>query len=363
MTPAELRYIVAVSRERHFGRAAEACFVSQPALSLAVKKLEEELGVAIFERTKSEVTVTPVGARIVEQASRTLEEMEAIKRIAHQAQDPLVGPLRIGAIFTIGPYVFPRLVPILDEMAPKMPLVIEENYTARLRERLERGELDVVLVCQPFEEPGIVVLPVYDEPFAVMVPAAHPWARNGSVATADLSTQTVLLLGTGHCFRDQVLAACPSCAARLAAEGSLQKAVEGSSLETIRHMVASGMGVTVVPGTAAPGNGQLSPKLTTILPFVDPPHRRVALAWRVTFPRPQAIEALRRAIRACELESVTYLTSPSGSAAHISAANRFDKQEVLDGLIAGHYSDDERSVPHPSDQVPGCGATAEPFIK
>jgi LysR family hydrogen peroxide-inducible transcriptional activator len=311
MTLTELRYVVALAREKHFGRAAEACFVSQPTLSVAVKKLEDELGVALFERGKIEVAVTPVGERIVEQARRVLDELEGVKRIAQQAQDPLAGPLRIGAIYTVGPYLFPRLVPILHETAPQMPLVIEENYTARLRERLVAGELDAIIACLPFEEPGVVTLPLYDEPFMVMVPASHAWAKRKSIVTGNLATETVLLLGAGHCFRDQVVAACPSCVGPPAAEGGLQKAVEGSSLETIRHMVASGMGVTVLPCTAASGPGHYASKLTEIRPFVDPPQRRVALAWRVTFPRPQAIEALRQAIRACALDCVTYLGGPT----------------------------------------------------
>jgi LysR family hydrogen peroxide-inducible transcriptional activator len=307
MTLTELRYIVALAREKHFGRAAEVCFVSQPTLSVAVKKLEEELGVALFERAKTEVAVTPVGERVVEQARRVLEELEGVKRIAQQAQDPLAGPLKIGAIYTIGPYLFPRLVPLLHESAPQMPLVIEENYTARLRERLVQGELDAIIVCQPFEEPGVVTLPLYDEPFRVLVPAKHPWAKRKQIATSDLSGETVLLLGAGHCFRDQVVAACPSCVGPSAAEGGLQKAVEGSSLETIRYMVASGMGITVQPCTAANGPGQHPSTLAVVRPFIDPPQRRVALAWRVSFPRPQAIEAVRQAIRACELDCVTYL--------------------------------------------------------
>jgi len=307
MTLTELRYIVALAREHHFGRAAEACFVSQPTLSVAVKKLEDELGVALFERGKTEVAVTPVGERIIEQARRVLEELEGVKRIAQQARDPLDGPLRIGAIYTVGPYLFPRLVPILHRTARRMPLLIEENYTTRLRERLVHGELDAIIACLPFEEPGVVTLPLYDEPFVVMVPAAHPWADRQAIAADDLSSQIVLLLGAGHCFRDQVVAACPSCVGPPAAEGGLQKAVEGSSLETIRHMVASGMGITVLPCTAANGHGQYATELTAIRPFVVPPLRRVALAWRVSFPRPQAIEALRQAIRACALDCVTYL--------------------------------------------------------
>ncbi len=311
MTLTELRYIVALAREKHFGRAAEACFVSQPTLSVAVKKLEDELGVPLFERGKTEVTVTPVGERIVEQTRRVLEELDGVKRIARQARDPLAGILRLGAIYTIGPYLFPRLVPLLHDIAPAMPLVIEENYTARLRERLTQGELDAVLLCLPFEEPGVVTLPLYDEPFMVMVPVGHAWAKRRQIATDDLASETVLLLGAGHCFRDQVVAACPSCAGPPAAEGGLQKAVEGSSIETIRHMVATGMGVTVLPCTAASGAGHYASKLTEIRPFVDPPRRRVAIAWRVSYPRPQAIEALRRAIRACALDCVTYLGGPT----------------------------------------------------
>ncbi|HTT40819.1 MAG TPA: LysR substrate-binding domain-containing protein [Burkholderiales bacterium] len=311
MTLTELRYIVAVARERHFGRAAQACFVSQPTLSVAVKKLEEELGLALFERTKTDVGVTPVGARIVEQAQRVLDELEGIKRIAREARDPLDGPLRLGAIYTVGPYLFPLLVPVLHASAPRMPLIIEENYTGRLRERLVQGELDAALLCLPFEEPGVVTLPLYDEPFVVMVPAGHPWAQREAVATDQLSTQTVLLLGAGHCFRDQVVAACPSCVGPPAIEGGLQKAVEGSSLETIRHMVASGLGITVLPCTAAAGAGDAPATLTAIRPFSEPPRRRVALAWRASYPRPQAIEALRRAIRACPLGCVTYLAGPS----------------------------------------------------
>ena len=311
MTLTELRYIVALAREKHFGRAAEVCHVAQPTLSVAVKKLEDELGVLLFERGKIEVAVTPVGERIVAQARHVLEELEGVKRIAQEARDPLDGLMRIGAIFTVGPYLFPRLVPVLHALAPRMPLIIEENYTERLRERLAQGELDAIIACLPFEEPGVVTLPLYDEPFVAMVPTTHAWCERDAVNTDELASQTVLLLGTGHCFRDQVVAACPSCVSPAPAEGGLQRAVEGSSLETIRHMVASGLGITVLPCAAATGPGHYGSDLTVIRPFVDPPRRLVALAWRVSFPRPQAIEALRRAIRACALDCVTYLAGPA----------------------------------------------------
>jgi LysR family hydrogen peroxide-inducible transcriptional activator len=314
MTLTELRYIVTLARERHFGRAAEACFVSQPTLSVAVKKLEDELGVALFERGKSEVAVTPVGERVVEQARRVLEELEAVKRIAREARDPLEGPLRLGTIYTVGPYLLPHLVPLLRAAAPRMPLLIEENYTVTLRERLQRGELDAIIVCLPLEEAGVVALPLYEEPFVVLLPSAHPWAARELVSTDELASQTVLLPGAGHCFRDQVIAACPGCAGPALTPEGLQRSMEGSSLETIRHMVASGMGITVLPCTAALGPGRYASELTAIRPFADPPRRHVALAWRVSFPRPQAIEALRRAVRACDLGCVSFFGGePAGA--------------------------------------------------
>jgi LysR family transcriptional regulator, hydrogen peroxide-inducible genes activator len=311
MTLTELRYIVALARERHFGHAAEVCSVSQPTLSVAVRKLEDELGVTLFERGKTEVSVTPVGERIVEQARRVLEELEGVRNIARLAHDPLAGPLRIGAIYTVGPYLFPRLVPVLHTSAPRMPLVIEENYTTRLRERLLQGELDVALICLPFEASGVVTLPLYDEPFVVLAPATHAWCGRDAIPADDLGSETVLLLGAGHCFRDQVVAACPDCIGPSSVEGGLQKTFEGSSLETIRHMVASGTGVTVLPCTATEGPGQYKSELTLVRPIADPPRRRVALAWRMSFPRPKAIEALRQAIRACGLDCVTYLGNPA----------------------------------------------------
>lgn len=304
MTLTELRYILAVARERHFGRAAQSCFVSQPTLSVAVRKLEEELGVPLFERGTADITVTPVGRRIVEQAQRVLEEAAAVKEIARQGQDQLRGPLRLGAIYTIGPYLLPYLVPVLHKTAPDMPLVLEENYTAVLAERLKQGDLDIIVISLPFDEPGIATQPLYDEPFVVVMPAAHPWNQKTAVRGQDLAHESVLLLGAGHCFRDQVLQICPECGRRAAGEGSMQKTFEGSSLETIRHMVASGIGITVVPCTAA-GVDKYSRRLLSIRRFTRPaPARRVALAWRKSFSRPQAVDAVRQAVLACELTCV-----------------------------------------------------------
>ena len=304
MTLTELRYIVAVARERHFGRAAEACFVSQPTLSVAVKKLEEELAVTLFERGAGEVSVTPPGQKIVEQAQRVLEEAARVHEIAAAGRDPLVGPLRLGAIYTIGPYLLPKLVPIMRRTAPSMPLHIQENFTHNLSESLKNGEVDVILIALPFDEPGIATRAVYDEPFLVAVPKGHDWEERKRISADELTRESLLLLGEGHCFRDQVLDICN--VVRAKERSSLARTVEGGSLETIRQMVASGVGVTVLPSTSIGAGG--TGDLIRIVPFSRPaPTRRVGLAWRRSFPRPEAIEALRKAILACNLSQVTKL--------------------------------------------------------
>jgi LysR family hydrogen peroxide-inducible transcriptional activator len=305
MTLTELRYIVSVAREKHFGRAAEKCFVSQPTLSVAIKKLEEELGVQLFERAANEVRVTAVGARVIEQAQRVLEEASAIRQIAAAGKDELVGPLRFGAIYTVGPYVTPQLIPLLHKSAPKMPLLIQENYTAKLGEMLKNGDIDLILLSEPFGEPGIVTQAVYDEPFRAVMPASHGWTKKPRIATVDLCSENLLLLSSGNCFRDQVLQVCAG--AKRAVNASLQQSLEGSSLETIRQMVASGVGITVLPSTAAECR-TADTKLTTTKSFNAPePVRRIALAWRKSFPRARAVQAVREALLACKLPGVTLL--------------------------------------------------------
>jgi LysR family hydrogen peroxide-inducible transcriptional activator len=304
MTLTELRYIVAVARERHFGRAAEACFVSQPTLSVAVKKLEEELGLALFERGPGEVSVTPAGQPIVEQAQRVLEEASRIKDMAAAGRDPLAGPLRLGAIYTIGPYLLPKLVPILRRNAPAMQLLIRENFTHRLAEALKSGEVDAIIIALPFEEPGIATRALYDEPFFVAVPKGHAWEGRKRITSEELTSESLLMLGEGHCFRDQVLEICHTVRAR--ERTGLSRTVEGGSLETIRQMVAGGVGITVLPGTSIGAGGNAD--MIRVLPFARPvPVRRVGMAWRRSFPRPEAIEALRKAILACNLPQVTKL--------------------------------------------------------
>ncbi|MBU0917413.1 LysR substrate-binding domain-containing protein [Aquabacterium parvum] len=306
MTLTELRYIVAVARERHFGRAAEACFVSQPTLSVAVKKLEEELDVKLFERGSNEVSVTPLGEEIIRQAQSVLEQAQSIKEIAKRGKDPLAGPLRLGVIYTIGPYLLPDLVRNAIDQVPQMPLMLQENFTARLLDMLRSGELDCAILAEPFPDTNLAVAPLYDEPFLVAVPRSHPMASHRRVNAEELKQETMLLLGTGHCFRDHVLEVCPEFARFSSNAEGIRKSFEGSSLETIKHMVAAGMGVTVVPQLSVPPEPH--PHIAYI-PFEDPvPTRRVVLAWRRSFTRYEAIAALRNAIYACPLAGVQRLT-------------------------------------------------------
>jgi LysR family hydrogen peroxide-inducible transcriptional activator len=301
MTLTEMRYIVALSRERHFGRAAEACHVSQPTLSVALKKVENQLGAALFERTPTEVRITALGERIVAQARRVLEEAVRLEEIAGSGGDPLSGTLRVGVIFSIAPYLLPQLIPALHRHAPSMPLFLKEDFTGNLIPALKAGELDVIVIALPFSEPGLVAQPVYEEPFRVVVPANHAWATRTDVVADELNGESLLLLGQGNCFRDQVLESCP----RLTDASALDHRIEVGSLETIRYMVASGAGLAVMPSTAA--DPLISnERMVKVLPFAGkPPSRTVGLVWRVSFPRPQAIDAMRAAVLACNLPGTT----------------------------------------------------------
>ncbi len=288
MTLTELRYIVTLAQERHFGRAAEKCFVSQPTLSVAVKKLEGELNIAIFERSKSSVSPTPLGEEIIQQAEKVLTESRILKELAESGKDQLNSPLKVGAIFTIGPYLFPHLVPQTYQQAPQMSLFIEESYTAVLRRQLREGELDAIIIALPFNEPDVMTRPLYDEPFVVVMPKDHELAKLKHIQAEMLPDQDLLLLGEGHCFRDQVLELCPALSQQQ--NDRVGSVTQGSSLETLKYMVATGLGITVLPESAV---GNLDSNLITTRPFANPaPTRTVALAWRARFPRGQAIDLL-----------------------------------------------------------------------
>ena len=312
MTLTEMRYITALDRTRHFGKAAELCHVSQPTLSVAIKKAEQQIGAPLFERGASEIRTTPLGEQVVAQIKRVLDEALRLEEIATQSRDPLKGPLRVGVIYTIAPYLLPALIPVLHKLAPDMPLFLREDFTANLIPMLKEGELDVIVLALPVEAPGVVSQRVYEEPFRVVVPAGHEWAGRQSIRNDELDGQNLLLLGSGNCFRDQVLEACP----RLQRVEGLAGSLEGSSLETIRHMVASGAGIAVMPSSAADPLMTKEP-MVKVLPFAqaakkqgadltaDTAGRTVGLAWRATFPRPKAIDAVRQAILSCQLPGVS----------------------------------------------------------
>ncbi|MBT3202791.1 MAG: LysR family transcriptional regulator [Gammaproteobacteria bacterium] len=299
MTLTELRYIVAVAQKKHFGQAAQACFVSQPTLSIAIKKLEQELDVKLFERSsKNEIRITDIGQKIIQQAQKVLRETQVINEISQQGNDPLSGTFKLGAIYTIGPYLLPDLIPGLTKNAPDLTLIIEENFTASLSQALKQGELDAIVISYPFDEPGIETFPLYEEPFVVAVHSQHEWVNKNQVKINELVGQDLMLLGAGHCFRDQVLKACPKC---MAESNELTRTLEGSSLETIRHMVAAGTGITVLPCTSMM-NSQHNSELIKIKTFSKPqPSRTVALAWRKHYPRKEAIQLIIENIQQCGL--------------------------------------------------------------
>ena len=305
MTLTELRYIVTLAQMQHFGKAAERCNVNQSTLSIAVKKLEGELGIELFERSKNNVRATPIGEQVIKQAQRVLEEAAAIKDIAMSGKDQLNSPLHVGAIFTIGPYLFPHFIPPLQKSAQQMPLIIEESYTSTLRKRLRNGEVDVFIVALPFSEPDVVVQPLYEEPFVVVLPKKHPLSKKQTIDRRDLDDENVLMMGEGHCFRDQVIEALPNINCGKVQSGSVRTMTEGSSLETLCYMVASGLGITILPQTAAISAEYRKNGLIT-LPFSGTsPTRTAALAWRASFPRHRAIDALRKSIYDSHLPGIS----------------------------------------------------------
>jgi LysR family hydrogen peroxide-inducible transcriptional activator len=290
MTLSELKFVVAVAKERNFRRAAEKCFISQPALSVAIKKLEVDLGVLIFERSRNDISTTPIGEKIVAQAILALAEVATIREIAKQGNNQLDGPFRLGLIYSVGPYLLPEIIPILRQNAPNMPLDIEENLTEQLEIQLKGGVIDAAIVALPFDISGIQTQALYDEEYLVVVPASHAWASRNHIDADELTNENVLLLNSGHCYSHQVLQACPD----LSSKGQI---LQGNSLETIRNMVASNLGITVLPASAATGR-YLNPLLKAI-PFNQPvPVRRIAIAYRNSYARALAIKGLADAIKA-----------------------------------------------------------------
>jgi len=289
MTLIELKFVVAVAQERNFRRAAEKCFVTQPALSLGIKKLEEELGVMIFERSRTEVSLTEIGAKIVEQANIVLEQASSLKEMAKLGANQLDGLFKLGMIHSVGPYLLPEIIPILRKTAPNMPLEIEETLTANLEAQLRNGVIDAAIIALPFDVPGVQTKSLYDEDFAVVVPSNHHWVNRKNIEPDELSEEKVLLLNSGHCFSNQVTQACPE----LSRKGEI---LQGNSLETIRNMVASNLGITVLPCSATVD--RYNNPLIKVIPFAKPvPTRRIAIAWRKSFVRIEAVEKIVESIK------------------------------------------------------------------
>ncbi len=286
MTLTELRYLVVLAQELHFGRAAERCHVSQPTLSVAIKKLEESLNMSIFERHRHGVLVTPTGEVLIKQAQTVLNEANLLERLAMQSQDEFAEPLRLGAIFTVGPFVFPELIRHIKRKNSPLKLYLEENYTHVLAERLSNGTLDAILVAHPFDPPETRITPVFDESFKLLIPSGHEWESKTKIDSRLLSDSPVLMLGEGHCFRDQVLETC-------ALGQQSPNAMPGSSLMTLRHMVASGLGLTLIPASA---EQQMVDIDVIAKPLSPAPSRQVLLASRYRFPKQRALEELTRCL-------------------------------------------------------------------
>ena len=272
MTLSELRFVVSVAQEKNFRRAAAKSFVSQPALSLAIKKIENELGVLIFERNRMGISLTTVGEKIVNQAQIVLEEVDKIKAISVVEKNTQQVEIKIGLIYSIAPYLLPSIIPLVKNSSPEIILEAEEDITTNLIKKLEEGSIDAAIIALPFVVPGIETQPLYDEPFKVLIPTKHPWNNKQKINAKELKNEKILLLDNTHCFSMQVREACPGISDKAEVQA-------GTSLETIRNMVASNLGISILPQSATAKN--YSNDLINILPFESPiPFRRVAMAFR-----------------------------------------------------------------------------------
>jgi LysR family hydrogen peroxide-inducible transcriptional activator len=292
MTLKELQYLVALADQRRFVRAAEACHVGQPTLSTQLKKLEDYLGVTLFERNKHYLIPTPVGEQIIERARIALGVVNQIRQLARQGDDPIGGSLRLGVIPTLGPYLVPHLLPTLRQTCPQLHLFLREDLTSNLLERLKQGRLDVLLLALPLRGDDIEVMPLFREPFTVALPAGHALWDKDQIGEGELAGQNVLLLEEGHCMRDQALAICGSTAS------DEREELKATSLETLRQMVAAGVGCTLLPALATlPGVGSVCDGLVRVRPFASPaPTRLIGIAWRHRYLREQTIKRLAQVI-------------------------------------------------------------------
>jgi LysR family hydrogen peroxide-inducible transcriptional activator len=288
----DLRYVVAVSERRSISRAAEACCITQPALSERIKRIETTLGVKLFERNKQKLSVTPVGQEFVLKAQKLLDDAAALDEIVVSSSIPLAGPFRVGVIATIGPYLMPLLLPSLQSEYPNLQLILQEGLTDGLIGALQAGSLDVVIASAPLHAPGIDHLKLFDEPFILAIPIEHELAKRRSIFADDLSGDDMVLLEDGHCLSGQALDVCP------AKQRLNRNRLHAMSLETLRHMVASGAGYTLMPSLAVGPNPPLR-KLIRYMNIGGEHHygRTIVLAWRHSFTRTADIELFARLIR------------------------------------------------------------------
>lgn len=285
----DLKYIVAVADTNHFGKAAQRCFVSQPTLSGQIKKLEQQLGVAIFERTNRAVKITPIGAEIVHHARAAIEQSNTIEQLAQAHRDPLAGPLRIGAIPTLSPYLIPLILIPLKDRYPQMKLVLSEETTDVLLQRLEHHEIDAALLATPVDDSELITIPLFEEPFWIAYPSDHPFYLKEKITRADLKQTTLLLLSEGHCLSDQVMDLC-----HIDNRGNDQDFADlrAASLETLLQLVGAGFGSTLVPALAMRGSWTTDSGIVARELQLKNAHRRVSIVFRKSFPRKQAIQAL-----------------------------------------------------------------------
>jgi LysR family transcriptional regulator, hydrogen peroxide-inducible genes activator len=300
MTLVELNYLIALSQELHFGRAAERCHVSQPALSTAVRKLEDNLGVLLLERNKSGITLTAMGEQIVAQAERVIAHTEAIKTLADRSKDQFSGTLKLGAIATLAPYILPALTSQLSLMENTVCLHLEEGATQDLSQKLRAGELDVILISQALNESNIVSQPLFTEPFVVLMNSKNSLTGKQTLHLQDLKNQTLFVLDDKHCLQQQVLTLFESLD-----ETDRPQLTTTSSLETLRHTVAAGLGVSILPLSATNTALYASHLLKTRMFVFPQPTRSIFLAWRASFPRHKTIDLLRSALHICSWQFTT----------------------------------------------------------
>ena len=309
MTLQELRYLVALADKRHFIRAAETCHVCQSTVSNQLKKLEDYLGVTLFERNKHQLTPTPIGKEIIERARVALDVVGQIRELARQGHDPMNGPLSLGVMPTLGPYLMPHLLSSIHDLYPMLQLFLREDLTTNLLERLQQGKLDALLLALPVHGHDLKVMALFHEAFVVAVPAGHALERKTHISEKELVGQTVLLLEEGHCMREQALAICGS------STSNQREEFKATSIETLRQMVAAGVGCTLLPALAAlPGVGSVLNRMVQVRPFPPPaPTRTIGIVWRHHYPREATVKLLAEVILTNLPSAATTIVSQPGA--------------------------------------------------